>query len=64
VPFGWAPNDRRFYPLYAKCNELDIAVGMQVGHSAEVLPSEAWSVKLGFPIGISLRGRSGAPAPD
>lgn len=40
LSFGLAPNDRRFYPLYAKCNELDIAVGMQVGHSAEVLPSE------------------------
>ena len=40
LSFGLAPNDRRFYPLYAKCNELDIAVGMQVGHSAEVLPSD------------------------
>lgn len=40
LSFGMAPNDRRFYPLYAKCNELDIAVGMQVGHSAEVLPSD------------------------
>jgi hypothetical protein len=40
LSFGLAPNDRRFYPLYAKCNELDIAVGLQVGHSAEVLPSD------------------------
>lgn len=40
LSFGLAPNDRRFYPLYAKCNELDIAVGMQVGQSAEVLPSD------------------------
>ena len=40
LSFGMAPNDRRFYPLYSKCNELDIAVGMQVGHSAEVLPSD------------------------
>ena len=40
LSFGMAPNDRRFYPLYAKCNELDIAVGLQVGHSAEVLPSD------------------------
>jgi hypothetical protein len=40
LSFGLRPDDRRFYPLYAKCNELDIAVGMQVGHSAEVLPSE------------------------
>ena len=27
------------YPLYAKCSELGIPVGMQVGHSAEPLPS-------------------------
>ncbi len=40
LSFGVAPNDRRCYPLYAKCNELGIAVGMQVGHSAEVLPSD------------------------
>jgi predicted TIM-barrel fold metal-dependent hydrolase len=40
VTFGVAPNDRRCYPLYAKCVELGIPVGMQVGHSAEVLPSD------------------------
>jgi predicted TIM-barrel fold metal-dependent hydrolase len=40
LSYGLPPNDRRFYPLYAKCVELDIAVGFQVGHSAEVLPSE------------------------
>jgi predicted TIM-barrel fold metal-dependent hydrolase len=37
--FGATPNDRRCYPLYAKCVELGIPVGIQVGHSAEVLPS-------------------------
>lgn len=40
ITFGVAPNDRRCYPLYAKCNELGIPVGLQVGHSAEVLPSD------------------------
>ena len=40
MTFGLAPNDRRCYPLYAKCVELDIPVGFQVGHSAEVLPSD------------------------
>jgi predicted TIM-barrel fold metal-dependent hydrolase len=40
MTFGIAPNDRRCYPLYAKCVELGIPVGFQVGHSAEVLPSE------------------------
>lgn len=37
--FGFPPNDKKFYPLYAKCNELNIPVSMQVGHSAEPLPS-------------------------
>lgn len=40
MTFGVAPNDRRCYPLYAKCVELGIPVGMQVGHSAEPLPSD------------------------
>jgi predicted TIM-barrel fold metal-dependent hydrolase len=40
LSYGLPPNDRRFYPLYAKCSELQIPVGLQVGHSAEVLPSE------------------------
>ena len=39
MTFGLAPNDRRCYPLYAKCAELRIPVGLQVGHSAEPLPS-------------------------
>ena len=39
ITFGLAPNDRRCYPLYAKCAELRIPVGLQVGHSAEPLPS-------------------------
>ena len=39
ITFNVAPNDRRCYPLYAKCVELGVPVGFQVGHSAEVLPS-------------------------
>lgn len=38
--FGIPLNDRLYYPLYAKCVELGIAVSMQVGHSAEHMPSE------------------------
>ena len=34
------PNDRRMYPLYAKCVELDVPVSMQIGHSLELMPSE------------------------
>ena len=37
--FGIPVNHRRFYPFYAKCAELDIPVVMQVGHSAERMPS-------------------------
>lgn len=40
MTFGIAPSDRRCYPLYAKCVELGVPVGFQVGHSAEVLPTE------------------------
>jgi len=39
ITFGISPNDKKLYPCYAKCMELGIPVGMQVGHSAEVLPS-------------------------
>ena len=33
-------HDRRMYPLYAKCVELDIPVSVQVGHVLEGMPSE------------------------
>ncbi|SPD72122.1 Amidohydrolase family protein [uncultured Desulfobacterium sp.] len=39
ITFGLAVNDKKMYPLYGLCNELKIAVSMQVGHSAEPLPS-------------------------
>lgn len=41
-PYGWGIplNDRKFYPLYALCEELGVPVSMQVGHSAEHMPNE------------------------
>jgi predicted TIM-barrel fold metal-dependent hydrolase len=45
--FGLPVNHRRFYPFYAKCAELGVPVVMQVGHSAERMPSE-----MGRPIHI------------
>jgi len=39
ITFGLAVNDKKMYPLYGLCQELDIPVSMQVGHSAEPLPS-------------------------
>jgi predicted TIM-barrel fold metal-dependent hydrolase len=43
--FGLPLNHRKYYPFYAKCAELGVPVVMQVGHSAERMPSE-----LGRPI--------------
>jgi uncharacterized protein len=33
-------HDRKMYPLYAKCVELDVPVSMQVGHVLEAMPSD------------------------
>lgn len=40
-PYGFniPVNHRRLYPFYAKCAELGVPVVMQVGHSAERMPS-------------------------
>ncbi len=38
--FGLPIDAPDYYPYYAKCSELGIPVIMQVGHSAEALPSE------------------------
>lgn len=38
--YGIPLNHRQYYPLYAKCAELGVPVAMQVGHSAEHMPSE------------------------
>ncbi|MBI3092090.1 MAG: amidohydrolase [Candidatus Tectomicrobia bacterium] len=37
--FGLELDHRKYYPLYAKCVELGVPVVMQVGHSAEHMPS-------------------------
>jgi uncharacterized protein len=34
------PTDRRYYPLYAECIDLDIPVCLQVGHTGPLRPSE------------------------
>lgn len=54
LSYGLPPNDRRFYPLYAKCVELDIAVGFQVGQSAEVLPSDCGRPMLADDVAIEF----------
>jgi len=42
MPWLWGlpPDDRRYYPLYAECIELDIAFCVQVGHAGPMYPSE------------------------
>jgi predicted TIM-barrel fold metal-dependent hydrolase len=42
VPWLWnlPPDDRRYYPLYAECVELNIPVCLQVGHTGPLCPSE------------------------
>lgn len=37
--FGIAIDDPRMFPYYAKCAELDIPIVVQIGHSAEKMPS-------------------------
>ena len=39
MSFSLAPNDRKYWPLFAKCVELNVPVSVQVGHSAEPMPS-------------------------
>jgi uncharacterized protein len=41
-PYGFelGVDHRRYYPFYSKCVELDVPVVIQVGHSAEAMPSE------------------------
>ena len=40
LSYGMSHSDAKFYPLYQKCGEWGIPCCMQVGHSAEPLPSE------------------------
>lgn len=42
VPYGFhlPPNDRRYYPFYAKCAELDVPVMIQIGHTAVRMPND------------------------
>jgi predicted TIM-barrel fold metal-dependent hydrolase len=38
--FDISLDDRKMYPLYAKCEELGVPVSLQVGHVLEAMPSE------------------------
>jgi predicted TIM-barrel fold metal-dependent hydrolase len=42
IPWLWGlpPNDRRYYPIYAECVQLDVPFCLQVGHAGPLRPSE------------------------
>ncbi len=70
LPWLWGlpPDDRRYYPLYAECVELDIPFCLQVGHAGPLMPSEPGRpipylehVALEFPDLRIVAGHIGAP---
>ena len=70
VPWLWGlpPDDRRYYPLYAECIELDIPFCLQVGHTGPLVTSEPGrpipyleNVALEFPELRIVAGHIGAP---
>jgi uncharacterized protein len=70
VPWLWnlPPTDRRYYPLYAECIELDIPFCTQVGHTGPLRPSETGrpipyidQVALDFPELVIVGGHIGYP---
>jgi hypothetical protein len=70
VPWLWGlpPDDRRYYPLYAECIELDVPFCLQVGHTGPLVTSEPGrpipyleNVALEFPELRIVAGHIGAP---
>jgi hypothetical protein len=70
VPWLWGlpPDDRRYYPLYSECVELDVPFCLQVGHTGPLRTSETGrpipyleNVALEFPELRIVAGHIGAP---
>jgi len=66
--WGLPPDDRRYYPLYAECIELDVPFCVQVGHTGPLMSSETGrpipyleNVALEFPELRIVAGHIGAP---
>jgi predicted TIM-barrel fold metal-dependent hydrolase len=66
--WGWPPNDRRYYPLFATCVELGIPFCTQVGHTGPLRSSEPGrpipyidDVALDFPDLVIVAGHIGYP---
>ncbi|MEA2391204.1 MAG: uncharacterized protein QOK31_1313, partial [Solirubrobacteraceae bacterium] len=73
IPWLWGlpPNDRRYYPLYAACVDLDIPFCTQVGHTGPLRSSEPGrpipyldDVALDFPELTIVAGHIGFPWTD
>ena len=70
LPWLWEapPDDRRYYPIYVACVELDIPFCLQVGHAGPLKPSEPGRpipyldrVALDFPELTIVAGHVGYP---
>ena len=68
--FQVPPTDRRFYPVYAACCELNIPFCTQIGHTGPLMPSEVGrpiyldQVALDFPDLTIVGGHIGYPWTD
>ncbi|MFQ5698511.1 MAG: amidohydrolase family protein [Myxococcota bacterium] len=64
---GAAPNQKMYWPVYAKCVELSLPVAIQVGHTGPLMPSEAGrpihldEVALAFPELVIIGCHIGQP---
>src|SRR2546421_1194627 len=70
IPWLWEapPTDRRVYPLYVACTELDVPFCTQVGHTGPLRPSETGrpipyidQVAIDFPELVIVCGHVGYP---
>jgi predicted TIM-barrel fold metal-dependent hydrolase len=65
--YGLRPDDKVFFPFYAKCVELGVPILIQMGHSAEFMPSDVGrpiyldDVALYFPDLTIIAGHTGWP---
>jgi predicted TIM-barrel fold metal-dependent hydrolase len=66
--WGWPPNDRRYYPLYAECVQLGVPFCTQVGHTGPLRTSETGrpipyidDIAIDFPDLVIVGGHIGYP---
>jgi predicted TIM-barrel fold metal-dependent hydrolase len=72
LPWLWElpPTDRRFYPVYTACCELNVPFCTQIGHTGPLMPSEVGrpiyldQVALDFPELTIVAGHIGYPWTD